>query len=131
MLFFAAMSHMHLWYAPSACDTTHTAYSAILTPSFRLFTSSISVFLLTQNLDIRLFKLLKDKIPALPFAVRSGLSTTCTQLVDTVLFSLLGLWGLVSSIGEIICISFLIKCIIISLLTPLIACIKRIVPVKV
>jgi uncharacterized integral membrane protein (TIGR00697 family) len=129
MLFFAAMSQIHLLYAPSTYDTTQSAFTCILASSPRLFAASVIVFLLTQHMDICLFQMLKQKAGFIPFPLRSSLSTALTQFTDTLLFSILGLWGLVSSLWDIIFISFLIKLIIISCLTPLIALVKRIVPV--
>lgn len=129
MLFFAAMSQIHLLYTPSTYDTTQSAFTCILAPSPRLFAASVIVFLLTQHMDIRLFQVLKQKAGFIPFPLRSSLSTALTQFTDTFLFSILGLWGLVSSLWDIIFISFLIKLIIISCLTPLLALVKRIVPV--
>ncbi len=129
MLFFAAMSQIHLLYAPSAYDTTQSAFTCILAPSPRLFAASVIVFLITQHMDIRLFQVLKQKAGFIPFPLRSSLSTALTQFTDTFLFSILGLWGLVSSLWDIIFISFLIKLIIISCLTPLLALVKRIIPV--
>ena len=128
MLFFASMSQIHLLYAPSPYDTTQEAFTCILAPSPRLFAASILVFIITQHLDIRLFQLLKKKFHFLPFSLRSAISTTFSQFSDTLLFSLLGLWGLVSSLWEIIGISFLIKLLIVSCLTPLLALAKRVVP---
>lgn len=130
MLFFSVMSQIHLLYVPSPFDTTHTAFSQLLTPSPRLFAASIFVFLITQQLDIRLFQFLKHKAHFIPFSLRSAISTSITQFSDTLLFSFLGLWGLVSSLWDIIIVSFLIKLIIISFLTPLIALVKRLVPIE-
>ena len=128
MLFFTAMSQIHLLYIPSIYDTTQNAFHSILSSSPRLFAASILVFIITQHLDIRIFQLLKKKFHFIPFPLRSGISTTLSQFSDTLLFSILGLWGLVFSLWDIICISFLIKLLIISCLTPLLALAKRIVP---
>jgi uncharacterized PurR-regulated membrane protein YhhQ (DUF165 family) len=43
-----------------------------------------------------------------------------TQLLDTILFSLLGLYGLVANIWQIIIISYLIKLFAIGIATPLV-----------
>ncbi|HEY2811284.1 MAG TPA: queuosine precursor transporter [Rhabdochlamydiaceae bacterium] len=128
MLFFATMSQVHLLYIPSAFDTTQEAFKCLLSPSPRLFAASVLVFLISQQLDIRLFHFFKRKAHLLPFAVRSSISTILSQFIDTLLFSFLGLWGLVSSLWDIIFVSFLIKIAIIAFLIPLIALIKRIAP---
>lgn len=128
MLFFAAMAQLHLLYEPSTYDTTQGAFACILKPAPRLLAASIFVFLLTQLLDVRLFQVFKQKCPFLPFSVRSSLSTTLTQFTDTVLFSILGLWGLVSCLWDIIFVSFLVKLILISCLASLLSLAKRIIP---
>lgn len=128
MLFFTCMSQIHLLYSPSDDDTTQEAFKQLLSPSLRLFSASIFVFFITQQLDIRLFQGLKRKAHFIPFSLRCALSTSATQFTDTVLFSFLGLWGLVSSLWDIILISFLIKLMIISFLTFLLPLVKRFVP---
>src|SRR4029079_8562806 len=122
------MSQLHLLYSPSDFDTTQEAFKKILSPSLRLFSASVLVFFLTQQLDIRLFQWLKRATPFLPFFVRNALSTSVTQLSDTVLFSFLGLWGLVASLWDIILFSYMFKLIILFFLSFLVALVKRIVP---
>ena len=130
MLFFAAMSQMHLLYIPNSADTTQEAFRCLLTPAPRLFITSLLVFYLTQQLDIRVFGLLKQKMRLLPFPLRSALSTTLSQFTDTLLFSLFGLYGLVLSLSHVIVVSFLIKLIIISCMSLLLTLVKRWIPVK-
>jgi hypothetical protein len=130
MLFFAGMSQIHLLYVPSSADTTQAAFRTLLSQTPRLFITSLVVFYLTQQLDIRVFQLLKQKMTLLSFPMRSALSTALSQFTDTLLFSIFGLWGLVASLSDIILVSFLIKLIIISCMTPLLALVKRWIPVK-
>jgi uncharacterized integral membrane protein (TIGR00697 family) len=118
MLFFAGMSQIHLFYTPSSFDTTQSAFQTILASTPRLLFASLFTFLLVQQVDVRLFGFLKSKLSA-PFTVRNIISLLITQLLDTVLFSFLGLYGLVSSISEIILISFLLKLLILVLLSPI------------
>lgn len=128
MLFFAAMSQIHLLYTPSSYDATQDAFHCVLSSSPRLFTASILVFFITQQMDIRTFHFLKNKASFIPFPLRNGISTTLTQFTDTLLFSIFGLWGLVSSLWDVILISFLIKLIIIFSITPLLAFVRWMVP---
>lgn len=130
MIFFVAMSQLHLLYQPSPYDTAHGAYEALLSPSPRLLLASLAVFFLVQQIDLRLFSYLKEKLRELPLPGRNAVSLTLSQLIDTVLFSFLGLYGLVSSLWDIIAISFLVKLVIISCSSPLIAFSKRFVPYK-
>lgn len=118
MAFFMLVSQLHLHYSPSVHDTTQGAYSAILTPAPRLTMASMGVFFLVQQIDVRLFAYLKAKASGLDFAFRTGIVLVATQLIDTVLFSYAGLYGMVVSMVDIIFISFLIKLTVIFLITP-------------
>lgn len=130
MIFFVAMAQFHLFYTPSPFDETQEAYQTLLAPSPRLLFASLFVFFVVQQIDLRLFGYLKKGATRLPLMARNAISLTLSQFLDTVLFSFLGLWGLVSSLWDIIAISFLVKLLIISCSTPLIALSKRIVPLK-
>ena len=127
MLFFAAMAQLHLWYEPSPFDTTQPAYHALLSPSPRLFGASLFVYFLVQQIDLKLFGALKNSFTAIPLVLRNGISLCCTQLLDTVLFSLIGLWGLVSSLSDIIAVSFAVKILIVAFMAPLVAFSRRFV----
>lgn len=122
LVFFACMSQIHLLYVPSAFDYTHGAFQTIFSSSARIVFASIASFYLVQKFDVRFFGLLKGRLP-----VRVATSLFVSQLIDTVLFSLLGLWGLVESLSDIIFVSFLIKCLIIVASSPFVALSKRVV----
>jgi queuosine precursor transporter len=126
MLFFALMSQIHLLYIPSSFDSTQAAFSTILSSSPRLFIASLLTFFLVQQVDIRLFSFLKKRMES-SLLLRNLLSLFVSQLLDTVLFSLLGLYGLVDSLADIILISFLLKVLILVLLTPITLLSKKIV----
>ena len=122
LIFFAIMSQIHLFYAPTSFDTTHEAFTAILSSTPRLIFASIATFYFVQKFDIFFFPLLKGKLP-----VRIFISLIVSQAFDTILFSSLGLYGLVASIADIVFMSFFIKCIIIAASSPLVAFSKRFV----
>jgi uncharacterized integral membrane protein (TIGR00697 family) len=130
MSFFALMAQIHLFYLPSPEDVTHSAFKAILSSSPRLLFASLAVFFLVQQIDLRLFGYLKEKCIRTPLIIRNAFSLTATQFLDTFLFSVLGLWGLVTNLFEIILISFLIKLIVIALMSPLIHFSKRFAPTQ-
>lgn len=125
MVFFVVMSQMHLRFIPSPYDTTHFAYTRLLNPAPRLLLSSLSVFYLVQHLDIRLFGWISQILPRSTFPTRSMISISTSQLIDTILFSFIGLYGLISKIGDIILISFLIKLSIVIIMNPLLSFFKR------
>ncbi len=128
MIFFVVMSQVHLFYQPSSFDTTHSAFETILSSSPRLLIASLAVFIVVQQIELRLFGFLKDKFQSLSLSTRNAFSVTITQFLDTFLFSVFGLWGLVAHLSDIILISFLIKLFVIALMSPLIHFSKRFVP---
>ncbi|MBN9378220.1 MAG: hypothetical protein BGO14_06095 [Chlamydiales bacterium 38-26] len=119
MIFFAIISQLHLFYQPSPYDNTQEAYLVLLSPSPRLLIASLSVFFVVQRIDIRFFEFLKKRLPRANFTVRASISLVVSQFLDTVLFSFVGLYGLMASITDIIFISFVIKLFVIFCFTPL------------
>ncbi len=117
LIFFTLASQLHLLYVPSADDTTHAAFTTLLSPFPRLLIASLSVFFIVQQIDIRFFAFLKTNFPTIPFPLRTLLSLLVSQFLDTVLFSIAGLYGIVASLFDIIVISFAIKAVAIFSLT--------------
>lgn len=113
MIFFVLVSQVHLLYTPSHYDTTHSSFDTILSVSPRLVSASLLVFFIVQRIDIRFFNFLKNSLPNAKFASRAAISLIVSQFFDTVLFSIVGLYGLVASVVDIIIVSFAIKLIVI------------------
>jgi queuosine precursor transporter len=113
MIFFACISQLHLLYHPSPSDNSQTAFLAILTPTLRLLIASLSVFFVVQQVDIRFFAFLKTLFPLVSFPFRTMIALIFSQLLDTVLFSFAGLYGIVASLFNIILMSFAIKLLVI------------------
>ena len=109
MIFFVFASQIHLLFQPSLHDTSQSAFVTLLSPSPRLFLASLAVFFLVQQFDVRFFSLLKSWLPEASFARRVGMALIVSQLLDTVLFSFAGLYGIVASIVDIIILSFIVK----------------------
>jgi uncharacterized integral membrane protein (TIGR00697 family) len=117
LLFFTAMTVLHILYMPSMYDTAHGAYLTILRPAPRLVAASLLTGFITQNLDVRIFGFLKNyAILSLP--VRCVISFFLSQFFDTLSFTLLGLSGLVTSLVDVFIVSFLVKLVIMALMTP-------------
>lgn len=113
MLFFTLCSLLHLAFIPNGDDYTHASFVTILSQSPRLLFASMAVFFVVQQIDIRVFSFLKSNFSHKSFALRSGLSLILSQFLDTTLFSIVGLYGIVTSIVSIIIFSFLIKLLVI------------------
>jgi len=121
MVFFTLVSQLHVLYQPNVHDTTQSAFLTLLAPAPRLVMASISVFFVVQQFDIRFFAFLKITWPKASFSTRTAVSLVISQLLDTVLFSFAGLYGMMASIVGVIIISFVIKLLVIGCLT---CCIK-------
>lgn len=117
MIFFVFASQLHLIYHPNAYDTSQSSFETLLNPAFRLIISSMGVFFIVQQIDIRIFAFLKKSLTHVNFAFRTGLALIVSQLFDTILFSFAGLYGIVESVIDIMIMSFLIKLIVICFAT--------------
>lgn len=118
MIFFVLVSKIHLFFEPNIHDFSHPAFELLLSPTTRLLFASMSVFLIVQQFDIRFFAYLKKSFPGWNFAARTSLVLIVSQTLDTVLFSLAGLYGIVNSVVDIIIFSLAIKLIVIFCITP-------------
>ena len=115
LLLFALMSVIHLWYVPSEFDLAHSAYSTILTPAPRVFLASLLVYAIVQQVDLHIFGAMKKQWS---LASRIMVSLIFSETLDTILFTFFGLYGVVSSIGSILCVSLVIKWTAIGLASP-------------
>lgn len=125
MLFFALMAEIHLHYIPSFADTTQTSYERLLSTTPRLLLASLFTFFLVQKIDIALFGILQRTFPKKSLTLRASLSLIFSQFLDTVLFSVLGLYGVVASLSSVIFLSFFIKLILIVAMMPALTFFKR------
>ncbi len=118
MTFFAAASYIHLLYTPNIYDTTHAAFSLILSPAPRLLAASIGVFFIVQYFDTFFFAWLKNRLPKTPFAMRGTISLILSQCIDTLLFTYFGLSGIVESLIDTFVMSLCIKLLVVLFLMP-------------
>lgn len=121
MLFYIVLSILHLTYIPHLSDTAHAHFVALLSPMPRIILASLVVYYIVQYLDIRLFGYLKSRFTDRQLTARSAFSIATTQLLDTILFSFLGLYGIISNIGQIIVVSYTIKLAVIAITAPFMA----------
>ncbi len=118
ILAFAALtSFMHINYIPSPSDTMHGHFAQVLGSTPRLITVSFITFFISGRLDIILFGFLQ-RSTNLSFALRSGISTCLVMLIDTALFTTLGLSGIVGSLLDVFLLSYLVKLFVVFILIP-------------
>ncbi len=126
-LVYALMSFVHVLYLPSMSDTNHIHYAAILTPIPRIVIASLLVYLTVQVVDYHLFGALRKRLGKKWLVGRLWLSIGLTQLLDTVLFSFAGLYGIISNIGQLIIISYAIKMLVLIGATPFMWLTKKLI----
>jgi uncharacterized integral membrane protein (TIGR00697 family) len=155
LIFYCVVSQLHLAYDPCIADTAHAHYLAILGWMPRIVAASLSVYITVQYIDAwfygflkklttsrRLFRLrLSGPSGSASYdglryggqegnylVVRNVLSLVVCQLLDTVLFSFLGLYGILDNITEIIIVSYSVKLAAIGISIPFIMLSKKIMP---
>ena len=127
LIFYTVVSQIHLAYIPSAGDFAHNAYDAILSFMPRITIASMITYLIVQYFDTYFYGLLRKIIGSSYLTARNMISIFVSQLLDTFFFSILGLYGIVDNIGQMMIVSFSIKMIAMLILTPSVtAFVKRI-----
>lgn len=124
MFFFTLIAQLHLFFEPSLHDVTQSAFLTLLSPSPRLLMASMGVFFLVQQFDVRFFDFLKKTFPHASFALRTTIALVISQFLDTLLFSFVGLYGIVISVVDIIIISYFVKLAVIFCFTSLVKWVK-------
>jgi len=124
LVLYAVVSHIHLLYIPSVCDISAGHYNFILKSMPRIAIASILVTLLVQHIDRIFYGFLKQKFHNKYFLARNLLSLFIIQLIDTILFTFAGLWGIVNNLWDIILVSFIVKLVTILVSVPMVAIFK-------
>ncbi len=133
-LFYTIMSIFHLAYIPAPGDISDPFYHAILETMPRTVLASLFAFLVVQFTDTQLYEFLKNRTQGRYFVLRNYGSLMITQLIDTVLFSFLGLYGVtesfsdLSTIIDIIMVSYMIKVAVILIAVPYVRLAKLFLP---
>lgn len=123
-LFYMLVSILHLMYIPSQHDVSSLAYALILKPMPRVVMASLFVYVIVQYIDTALYGFLYRRLAGRHFIIRNYSSLALTQLLDTVLFSFIGLYGInesftdLKTIFDIIVFSYIIKLLVICIAVP-------------
>ena len=120
-IIYTIASQIHIIYTPSIYDTSSQNFDAILKFMPRIAIASILVTLLIQIMDRIFYKFLKTKFHDQHFILRNFISLFIVQLLDTILFTFLGLWGIVGNLWDVIIVSFAVKVITILISVPIIS----------
>lgn len=126
-LFYLIMGYFQIWYIPAPQDTSHAHFLFLMNHTLRIIIASFISYLLVQYADTIMYAYVKKKMDGKYFVLRNYISMLSSQLFDTILFSFLGLYGIVHNIIHIMSISYFIKVIAIILTTPFIYYAKKII----
>lgn len=114
-------------YTPSAVDDTQIHFAHITANTIRITLASLIAYLITQTIEIYLYGVVKKITNGKYFVARNYFALTVSQFIDTVLFSFLGLYGLVANITDILILSFSLKLLAIGLMTPFLIIARKII----
>ncbi len=126
LIFYTVVSQIHIFYIPALHDTMHQHFYPILHFMPRIMVASIAVYTAVLYFDTHLYAFLKQLFKGRHLLLRNTISIMTSQLLDTVLFSFLGLYGIIDHIGNVILVSYTIKLLVIVITQPFLALSKRI-----
>ncbi|KKP36138.1 MAG: hypothetical protein UR26_C0001G0182 [candidate division TM6 bacterium GW2011_GWF2_32_72] len=119
------MSSIQLWYQPNTFDSSHCHFLAILASTPRIIFASFFSYGVSQIIEYLFYGWLQKAFSNKHIIFRNIMSLSLVQFIDTVLFSFVGLYGIVGNIGQLIVFSYLIKLITIGLETPVLGLTKK------
>lgn len=125
-LAFCLLAQIHLLYEPSAADVNHIHFHALLSPAPRIFFASVFAYLVSQISEYLLYSKLKIMLHGRYLTSRNIITMSSSQLIDTLLFSFVGLYGIISSVSDVIIVSYSIKIGAILLSSPFIKLSKKV-----
>ena len=125
LLFYLVVSQIHLFYQPNQFDITQNLYLGILQFMPRIITASVTTFFIVQRIDVAVYAFLKKQFSNKYIWGRNILALILSQLIDTGLFSFLGLYGIVNSIFDVMVLSFVVKISIIFISSPVVILSKK------
>lgn len=126
-IFYLVIGTCIIMYSPACIDDSHAHLAFIMQNTSRIVIASFISYLITQFIDIQLYGYLKAQTAGKYFAARNYFSLCLSQLIDTILFSFLGLWGIVANISDIIILSYSIKILTIFCMSPFLIFSKKII----
>ena len=119
-LFYVLVTQVHLLYQPSSFDTMHNHFLALFSSMPRLIVASIVAYAIVQYTEAFLYGKIKTALSGRFLVARNVFSLSLSQFFDTILFSFLGLYGIVHAIMPVIVMSFVIKMLVVLCAVPFI-----------
>ena len=129
LLFFTAITQIDLQYVPNSSDFAGGAMQTLFGITPRICLGSMFAYFISNMLDVHLYTLIKKFLPSDKFLwVRNNAATMVSQLIDTMIFTLIAFAGVftVNILFQLILTTYLIKIFIAALDTPFLYVAKRI-----
>lgn len=118
LIFYTVISQIHLLYTPATHDIMQQHFYPILHFMPRIAVASITVYTSVMYLDTLLYAFLRKLFGGKYLLLRNTSCIIISQLVDTILFSFLGLYGIIDHIGQVIVVSYTIKIVVMLITRP-------------
>lgn len=125
--FYMLMAQILLSYTAIPSDTTHIHFAHLMSNTTRIIIASFISYIITQTADTYLYAYVRKKTNDKYFVARNYLSMCSSQLFDTVLFSFLGLYGIMENLTDIMIVSYVIKLAAIAMTTPFLIYATRVI----
>ena len=120
LLFFLVVSQILILYTPSLNDTSHIHFEALFGRMPRIIITGFFVSLLSKNLNLVFLNGLTKLIGDRYFQLKAMCAIAAAQLIDTVLFCYIALYGVATSVNQIIFFSYSVKLLAIIFCVPII-----------
>lgn len=129
MIIFTILTQIDLLFIPNSQDLTNDAMHTIFGFMPRLCFASLITYIISNTLDTYLYEFIKKKFPDDKFLwLRNNGSTLISQLIDSVLFTIIGFAGIYSwkVVIDLSFVTYAIKFVVALLDTPFLYIAKRI-----
>lgn len=129
MLIFTLLTQIDLLFIPNEQDIVNDSMHKIFSFMPRFCFASVVTYVVSNTLDTYLYDIIKNKLPEDKFLwVRNNGSTMISQLIDSILFTLIAFVGIYSwkVIINLTIVTYLVKLVVAVLDTPFIYIAKRI-----
>lgn len=125
ILLFVCLSYMHLLYEPIATNSVAPALQQVLGLGARFLFAGLIAYFVSERVNVLCASLLHARGVAPGARI---VAIVIGQLVDTVVYTYVGLYGLMGNLASIIGFSFVIKCLVILALAPLLSIAQWLIP---
>lgn len=123
LIMMTLLMNLAILFEPSAEDFAHESLTTLFSIMPRIVIASLTAYGLSQIHDIWSYNLWKERLPARRYIwIRNNISTMISQLIDTVVFTVIAFYGLfpLRVLAEIAISTYLLKWIVALLDTPFI-----------